>query len=638
MAFALTTQDLFDYGDAPDAIPGAPPAGTYPTRLVNDGARHRIQPGLHLGRPATIRISQESSPGAGDFDANVLGYVNPYTTTLTAAGYYQYGTPYGASFNGPAPALTSNLSHLFLADTADGLCLFVVHDKPQDGTGGSSTMYWVLTGDTANVLQDDDPGEGVTVGGGGTTFTTSHGWAACCTDGFALGSLDGAWSMVGEFTIPVANTGMNGWTVFSSDGATIPLAFETNRRVRLDVVTHSSIDPEFDGQPTVVADGDDVLDGNDDEDGVVFTSALVPGRTASVEVIASAAGLLDAWVDFDADGTWTQPTDQVFASQPLVAGVNSLTFTVPGTAVTGTTFARFRFSSVGGLSYVGPAPDGEVEDYAVKIVPGASISGTKFHDLNGNRARDPGEPGRAGWTIFLDHDNDGTLDPGEPWTTSGTNGQYSFTNLAPGVYFVAEVPVAHWAQSYPVSPPQVVVLQPGQAVTGVDLGNVIVGDANGDCKVGIADLGALADNYGGPGNWQQGDFNWDGFVGIADLGALADNYGYSYPGCTGSAAGGQAVSPGAAADDGGELAALLAEDETIAESPAAPTGTGTAVLPVELVVTVPASTQADGDGLTLEPAVTSSALTAVLPADAGGNLDVEHLDNLLAGPNLSVLN
>ncbi len=65
----------------------------------------------------------------------------------------------------------------------------------------------------------------------------------------------------------------------------------------------------------------------------------------------------------------------------------------------------------------------------------------------------------------------------------------------------------------------------GELVRGI-LGTEF-GDANLDGKVGIADLGALADNYGlsaGAG-WAQGDFNGDGKVGIADLGALADNYG-----------------------------------------------------------------------------------------------------------------
>jgi hypothetical protein len=55
----------------------------------------------------------------------------------------------------------------------------------------------------------------------------------------------------------------------------------------------------------------------------------------------------------------------------------------------------------------------------------------------------------------------------------------------------------------------------------------ILGDANGDGKVGIADLSALADNYGltTGATWRLGDFNDDGKVGIADLSALADNYG-----------------------------------------------------------------------------------------------------------------
>ncbi|MHC4715865.1 MAG: glycoside hydrolase family 113 [Planctomycetota bacterium] len=57
----------------------------------------------------------------------------------------------------------------------------------------------------------------------------------------------------------------------------------------------------------------------------------------------------------------------------------------------------------------------------------------------------------------------------------------------------------------------------------------IPGDANYDGKVGIADLGALADSYGltTGANWMKGDFNLDGQVGIADLAALADNYGKS---------------------------------------------------------------------------------------------------------------
>lgn len=127
------------------------------------------------------------------------------------------------------------------------------------------------------------------------------------------------------------------------------------------------IDGENDGQPDANALGDD-NSGVDDEDGVVLNSPLLPGATTKVTVTASAPGMLDAWVDFDNNGSWAEVGEQIFTSVPLVAGPNPLTFTVPATAVPGTrTFARYRFSSAGGLSFVGPARDGEVEDYEVRI-------------------------------------------------------------------------------------------------------------------------------------------------------------------------------------------------------------------------------------------------------------------------------
>jgi hypothetical protein len=37
-------------------------------------------------RADVIRVSQESSPGAGDFDNHVLGFLTPFTTSQTASG------------------------------------------------------------------------------------------------------------------------------------------------------------------------------------------------------------------------------------------------------------------------------------------------------------------------------------------------------------------------------------------------------------------------------------------------------------------------------------------------------------------------------------------------------------------------
>lgn len=131
------------------------------------------------------------------------------------------------------------------------------------------------------------------------------------------------------------------------------------------------IDAEPDGQPTQAADGDDIH-GADDEQGVEFLTPLMPGLGAKIKVWASVDGYLNAWVDFNGDGDWDDYGEQIFASEKLSMGENYLKFKVPpyphAVAKNTRTYARFRFSSVNAeLKYAGPARDGEVEDYTVKI-------------------------------------------------------------------------------------------------------------------------------------------------------------------------------------------------------------------------------------------------------------------------------
>ncbi|MBW8016443.1 MAG: hypothetical protein FVQ82_09665 [Planctomycetes bacterium] len=147
----------------------------------------------------------------------------------------------------------------------------------------------------------------------------------------------------------------------------------------------ASVDAESDGQPNNAAIGDD-NDGNDDEDGVTFiTWPLIPGRPAIVEVTASAAGLLYAWIDFSADNSWAQAGDQIFDAQPLTTGVNTLVFQVPMTASANiTTFSRFRFTTDTTLSFDGPATDGEVEDHTVKIKERCGIKWVQLPDETEN--------------------------------------------------------------------------------------------------------------------------------------------------------------------------------------------------------------------------------------------------------------
>jgi uncharacterized repeat protein (TIGR01451 family) len=138
----------------------------------------------------------------------------------------------------------------------------------------------------------------------------------------------------------------------------------------------SAADAEPDGQPTPSANGDDTASANDD-DGVRLLTPLRVGQTASVEVVASTNGLLNAWIDFQPASGWNQAGNQVFTNQTLSAGTNVLALTVPADASTGTTFARFRFSTVPDVAFSGLASDGEVEDFALTIAAAADLEITQ---------------------------------------------------------------------------------------------------------------------------------------------------------------------------------------------------------------------------------------------------------------------
>ena len=185
-----------------------------------------------------IRVSQESAAGAGDFDANVLGSIDPFVTALTIAQFYQYGTPNGASYNGElngGPNPVSSLSQAFFVSASNGLSLVVVHDNPNDGSGGSTRTRWNLTGDIAAQVVADDPGEPITVSMAGMQFDSTKNWAPCCTDGYAIGSIDGSgWALVGQFL--AQPTGITSWAAVNNDFTLTSLVLEPGRRVRFDVV------------------------------------------------------------------------------------------------------------------------------------------------------------------------------------------------------------------------------------------------------------------------------------------------------------------------------------------------------------------------------------------------------------------
>jgi hypothetical protein len=163
----------------------------------------------------------------------------------------------------------------------------------------------------------------------------------------------------------------------------VTLADNGARHVAGSLRLGAAIDDEADGLPSTLADGD-----GGDDDGVTVLANLVALATAdtgsSLRVVASAAGGVDAWIDFNRDGDWSDAGEQIATNFRVAAGATTIPITVSAGASAGTTFLRVRLSSLGSLPPTGPASDGEVEDYRVEIEDGTDGVAIQTQSLAGD--------------------------------------------------------------------------------------------------------------------------------------------------------------------------------------------------------------------------------------------------------------
>jgi RHS repeat-associated protein len=118
--------------------------------------------------------------------------------------------------------------------------------------------------------------------------------------------------------------------------------------------------------------------------------------------------------------------------------------------------------------------DSVADVFAVHTAGFSSISGQAFNDLNANGANG-GEPGLSYWTVFLDANKNGTLDPGEESALTDVSGHYAFNDLTPGSYTVSVVPRAGYSPTLPASTGTytVTIATNGQSVGGKDFGEFL---------------------------------------------------------------------------------------------------------------------------------------------------------------------
>ncbi|HEY4309260.1 MAG TPA: NF038122 family metalloprotease [Pirellulales bacterium] len=317
------------------------------------------------GSGALLNFQIQLSDGTGSG-------IDPSTVSAASFAVYE-DVPAGQNpANFPQDLLTLGTQYAFTYDPTNNVARFT----PTTGTWASGHTYTIVAANSgANAIKDLSANPLQPDSNSGNTVGLSIYTVAIQSMNFGTAPA--------PYPTTLAQNGAR--SIISGDG----LFFGTSENTAAD------------GQPNTNAGN--ALSGN----GVVF-STLVPGTVGSVAVTASkSGGTLNAWIDWKGDGSWADSGDQfTFYNNPsltgtpvttLTAGTSTLYFSVPVTGVT-TTYARFRISTQGGLSYTGLAQDGEVEDYKVAIQPTTAYTvvladpttGNPLPIVNGNYVVQPG--------------------------------------------------------------------------------------------------------------------------------------------------------------------------------------------------------------------------------------------------------
>jgi hypothetical protein len=112
---------------------------------------------------------------------------------------------------------------------------------------------------------------------------------------------------------------------------------------------------------------------------------------------------------------------------------------------------------LGDSTAVRTSTHGDGQGFVLKMTQGlGAVSGSVFHDINGNGIRDANEPALANATVFLDQNGNGALDPGELWAVSSgpkgvdaATGTYLINHVPAGSYTLRQLLPAGWTQTSP---------------------------------------------------------------------------------------------------------------------------------------------------------------------------------------------
>ena len=325
-----------DFGDAPQP---------YPTLLLNNGARHTIVAGVFMGN--LIDAEADGQPNAnatGDDIAPPLADDEDGVTFNTPLNPGQVATLTVKS------SMANALLQGWIDFNADG-------DWADAGEQIMTNLVAVAGNNVVNFNVPAGAKSGLTFARFRLSTMPNLTYTGLAPNG-----------EVEDYQVNIET--MQQFDFGDAPDPTYPTLLASNgaRHIVTGLKLGTLIDAEPNGQPNATATGDDNNNLND-EDGIWWGCDFIPGQVNTIKVTASGPGFLNAWFDFNIDGDWADPGEQVFTNVALLAGTTDLFVNVPAGASLGNTFARFRFSSQQNLSYTGLAQDGEVEDYMVTIHP-----------------------------------------------------------------------------------------------------------------------------------------------------------------------------------------------------------------------------------------------------------------------------
>ena len=191
-------------------------------------------------------------------------------------------------------------------------------------------------------------------------------------------AFDGNWDLSG-FTTPIESSDESDFGDAPDSYGTLQVNNGAEHAISSTLYLGVSIDADTDGQPGAASNGDDLDIAGNDDDGIALLSNLEIGLDSLINVNVVGSGYLQAWADWDMDGTFDDD-EQILKNHSVVSGSQVVAIRVGDEASVGVVQTRFRLASSPNIPSDGYVGDGEVEDYVFNVTDaGTTVQHSNYY-------------------------------------------------------------------------------------------------------------------------------------------------------------------------------------------------------------------------------------------------------------------